>query len=189
MMTPGAIALLSMSMSTDAFAAAVGRGASNRLSFLKAVRAGAVFGVIEGLTPIIGWALGIVAASYVQAVDHWIAFALLGIVGGKMIFDAARREGATTDAPVGSGALGLIVTAVGTSLDAAAIGVGLAFIGANIWVIAASIGFTTFVFTTIGMLVGGIIGTRFGKWAEIVGGIVLIGIGSAILVEHLGWLA
>lgn len=187
-MTPGAIALLSMSMSTDAFAAAVGRGASNRLSFLKAVRTGAVFGVIEGLTPIMGWALGIAAASYVQAVDHWIAFSLLSIVGAKMIFDAARRD-EEIDTPASSGALGLIVTAVGTSLDAAAIGVGLAFIGANIWVIAASIGFTTFVFTTIGMLVGGMIGTRFGKWAEIVGGIVLIGIGTAILIEHLGLLA
>jgi manganese efflux pump family protein len=187
-MTPGAIALLSMSMSTDAFAAAVGRGASNRLSFLKAVRTGAVFGVIEGLTPIMGWALGIAAASYVQAVDHWIAFALLGIVGAKMIFDAARRD-EEIDAPARSGALGLIVTAVGTSLDAAAIGVGLAFIGANVWVIAASIGFTTFVFTTIGMLVGGMIGTRFGKLAEVVGGIVLLGIGSAILAEHLGLLA
>jgi len=187
-MTPGAIALLSMSMSTDAFAAAVGRGASHRLSFLKAVRAGAVFGIIEGLTPIIGWALGIVAARYVQAVDHWIAFALLGAVGGKMIFDAARRD-EESDAPARSGTAGLIFTAIGTSLDAAAIGVGLAFIGANIWIIAASIGFTTFVFTSVGMLVGGMIGTRFGRWAEMVGGVVLIGIGTAILIEHLGILA
>lgn len=186
-MTPGAVALLSMSMSTDAFAAAVGRGASNRLSFFKAIRAGAVFGVIEALTPVIGWALGIVAASFVQQVDHWIAFALLSAVGGKMIVDAVRR---TEDdaAPARSGALALVATAIGTSLDAAAIGVGLAFIGANIWVIAVSIGFTTFVFTTFGMLIGSVVGTRFGKWAEIVGGIALIGIGSAILIEHLGLL-
>ncbi len=187
-MTPGAVALLSMSMSTDAFAAAVGRGASNRMSFFKAVRAGAVFGIIEALTPIIGWALGIVAASFVQQVDHWIAFSLLGVVGGKMIFDATRR-GDDDDAPPASGALALVATAIGTSLDAAAIGVGLAFIGANIWVIAASIGLTTFVFTTIGMLIGGVVGVRFGKAAEIVGGILLIGIGTAILIEHLGLLA
>lgn len=187
-MTPGAIALLSMSMSTDAFAAAVGRGASNRLSFLKAVRAGAVFGVIEALTPIIGWALGIVAASFVQQVDHWIAFALLSIVGGKMVIDAARR-GEDSAAPARSGAMALIATAIGTSLDAAAIGVGLAFIGANIWIIAASIGFTTFVFTTAGMLIGSVVGVRFGKWAEVVGGLTLIGIGTAILIEHLGLFA
>lgn len=186
-MTPGAIALLSMSMSTDAFAAAIGRGASDRLSVRKAVRAGAVFGVIEGVTPIMGWALGIVAASYVQTVDHWIAFMLLGAVGGKMIFDGARRKD-DSETSARSGALGLVITAIGTSLDAAAIGVGLAFIGANIWIIAATIGFTTFVFTTIGMLIGGMIGTRFGKWAEITGGIVLIGIGTAILIEHLGLL-
>jgi putative Mn2+ efflux pump MntP len=187
-MTPGAVALLSMSMSTDAFAAAVGRGASSRLSFFKAVKAGAVFGIIEALTPIIGWALGIVAASFVQQVDHWIAFSLLSIVGGKMVFDAARRSD-ESEAPPRSGALALVATAIGTSLDAAAIGVGLAFIGANIWIIAASIGVTTFIFTTIGMLVGGVVGTRFGKWAEITGGIVLIGIGTAILIEHLGLMA
>lgn len=187
-MTPGAIALLSMSMSTDAFAAAVGRGATNRLSFLKAARAGVVFGVIEAMTPIIGWGLGVVAASFVQHVDHWIAFVLLSVVGGKMVIDAARRDDGNEE-PVRSGAMALVATAIGTSLDAAAIGVGLAFIGANIWVIAASIGFTTFVLTTIGMLIGGVVGARFGKWAEVVGGIVLIGIGVAILVEHLGLLA
>ena len=187
-MTPGAVALLSMSMSTDAFAAAVGRGASTRMSFLKAVRAGAVFGIIEAVTPIIGWALGIVAASFVQQIDHWIAFSLLSIFGGKMVFDAVRRSD-ESDATTRSGALALVATAIGTSLDAAAIGVGLAFIGANIWIIAASIGLTTFVFTTIGMLIGGVVGVRFGKWAEIIGGIVLIGIGTAILVDHLGLMA
>ncbi|WEK01663.1 MAG: manganese efflux pump MntP family protein [Candidatus Sphingomonas phytovorans] len=187
-MTPGAIALLSMSMSTDALAAAVGRGASNRPSFIKAVRAGAVFGVIEALTPIIGWSLGLVAASFVQQVDHWIAFSLLGIVGGKMIIDAAWRREEEAPALSRSGAWALIATAIGTSLDAAAIGVGLAFIGVNIWVIAASIGLTTFLFTTVGMLIGSVVGLRFGKWAEIVGGIVLIGIGSGILLEHLGLL-
>lgn len=187
-MTPGAIALLSMSMSTDAFAAAVGRGASNRPSFVKAARAGAVFGVIEALTPIIGWALGVVAASFVQQVDHWIAFALLGIVGGKMIIDAAWRREEDGEAPVRGGGMALIATAIGTSLDAAAIGVGLAFIGANIWVIAASIGFTTFVFTTVGMLIGSVVGARFGRWAEIVGGVALIGIGTGILLDHLGLL-
>lgn len=186
-MTPGAIALLSMSMSTDAFAAAVGRGASGRPSIVRAMRAGAVFGVIESLTPIIGWMFGILAASFVQQVDHWIAFSLLAIVGGKMIIDAVAAEKAETT-PTRSGLPALIATAIGTSLDAAAIGVGLAFIGVNIWVIAASIGFTTFVFTTLGMLIGGMVGARFGRWAEIAGGVALIGIGTAILLEHLGHL-
>jgi|SRR5690242_5024260 len=186
-MTPGAIALLSMSMSTDAFAAAVGRGAPRRPSIAKAMRAGAVFGVIESLTPIIGWMLGILAASFVQKVDHWIAFSLLAIVGGKMIIDAVAAE-KTEAPPARSGMTALITTAIGTSPDAAAIGVGLAFVGVDIWVIAASIGFTTFVFTTFGMLIGGMVGARFGRWAEIAGGVALIGIGTTILLDHLGYL-
>ncbi|WP_291832877.1 manganese efflux pump [Brevundimonas sp.] len=81
---------------------------------------------------------------------------------------------------------GLIATAVGTSIDAAAVGVGLAFIGANIWVIAASIGVTTFLLTTLGMLIGRAVGQRFGKIAELVGGLALVALGLTILLEHLG---
>ncbi len=189
-MTPGAIAVLSLSMSTDAFAAAVGRGAARRPSWRSAVRTGAVFGVIEGITPLIGWGLGLIAAGFVESVDHWIAFILLALVGGKMIWEASKP--ATQDAetrPVRSGPWALIATAVGTSIDAAAIGVGLAFLGADIWVIALSIGFTTFVLTTIGMMIGRAVGARFGKIAEFVGGVALIGLGTLILLEHLGILA
>ena len=186
-MTPGTIAILSLSMSMDAFAAAVGRGASHRPAVKDAIKAGLVFGVIEAITPLIGWGLGIVAAGLVEKVDHWIAFTLLLIVGGKMIWEGAKPRDAQDDAaPRGSGPWALIATAIGTSIDAAAVGVGLAFIGVNIWVIAASIGFTTFVLTTVGMLIGKAVGTRFGKSAEIVGGVALIGLGTAILLEHLG---
>lgn len=185
-MTPGAIAILSLSMSTDAFAAAVGRGASHRPAVKDAVKAGLVFGVIEAITPLIGWGLGIIAAGLVEKVDHWIAFTLLLIVGGKMIWEGVKAHEADDAAPRRSGPWALIATAIGTSIDAAAVGVGLAFIGANIWVIAASIGFTTFVLTTIGMLIGKAVGTRFGKTAEIIGGVALIGLGMAILLEHLG---
>lgn len=189
-MTPGAIAILSLSMSTDAFAAAVGRGASHRPVVKDAVKAGLVFGVIEAITPLIGWGLGIIAAGLVEKVDHWIAFTLLLIVGGKMIWEGAKpRDGDEDAAPRRSGPWALIATAIGTSIDAAAVGVGLAFIGANIWVIAASIGFTTFVLTTIGMLIGKAVGARFGKIAEFVGGVALILIGASILADHMGWLA
>ena len=184
-MTPGAIAVLSLSMSTDAFAAAVGRGASHRPDWRSAVKAGAVFGVIEAITPLIGWALGLIAAGFVEQVDHWIAFGLLAVVGGKMIWEASKP--AEPDAaPTRSGPWALIATAVGTSIDAAAVGVGLAFLGANIWVIALSIGLTTFALTTLGMLIGRSIGARFGKIAELVGGLALIALGTMILFEHLG---
>lgn len=188
-MTPGAIAVLSLSMSTDAFAAAVGRGASHRPDWRSAIKAGAVFGVIEAITPLIGWALGLFAAGFVEEVDHWIAFGLLAVVGGKMIWEAAKPAGDEEATPTRSGPWALIATAVGTSIDAAAVGVGLAFLGANIWVIALSIGLTTFVLTTIGMLIGRSIGARFGKMAELVGGLALIALGTTILLEHLGILA
>ncbi len=191
-MTPGTIAILSLSMSADAFAAAVGRGAAHRPSVAGALRAGLVFGVIEGITPLIGWALGIAAAGYVEQIDHWIAFGLLAIVGGKMIWDARKKDDEEDDAATPGrlvGPLALVATAIGTSIDAAAIGVGLAFIGANIWIIALSIGCTTFICTSIGMLIGKAVGRRFGTLAELIGGVALIAIGVAILVDHLGLLA
>ena len=186
-MTPGAIAVLSLSMSTDAFAAAVGRGASHRPSVPEALKAGLVFGVIEAITPLVGWTLGLVAAGLVERIDHWIAFVLLAAVGGKMVWEGLKPRDAEEDgAPRKSGPWALIATAFGTSIDAAAVGVGLAFLGANIWVIAASIGFTTFVCTTIGMLIGKAVGLKIGKTAELVGGAALIGLGAMILLEHMG---
>jgi putative Mn2+ efflux pump MntP len=189
-MTPGAIAILSLSMSTDAFAASVGRGASHRPCVLGAMKTGFVFGIIEAITPLIGWSLGLIAADFVQEVDHWIAFGLLTVVGGKMIWEATRSRDHLEEDAVSkrSNRWTLIATAVGTSIDAAAVGVGLAFLGANIWVIAASIGFTTFVCTTIGMLIGKSVGQHFGKMAELFGGIALVGLGVMILLQHTGFL-
>lgn len=194
-MSPIAIFLLSLSMSADAFAAAVGRGAAHRPDFAGAVRGGLVFGIIEAITPIIGWSLGMIAADMVEKVDHWIAFVLLVGVGGRMIWEAARRDAADpVEAQPGStlrktGMIALVATAIGTSIDAAAVGVGLAFIGVNIWIIAAAIGFTTFVCATIGLMIGKFVGARFGSRVEILGGILLIGIGTVILLEHTGYLS
>jgi putative Mn2+ efflux pump MntP len=146
-----------------------------------------VFGVIEAITPLIGWGLGLAAAGFVEAVDHWIAFVLLSLVGGKMIWEAAKPHTDDDDAASSGrgGLLALVMMAVGTSIDAAAVGVSLAFIGVNIVPVALSIGCATFVMTTIGMTIGRAIGARFGKIAEVVGGIALIGLGIGILVEHL----
>lgn len=186
-MTPISIAVLSLSMSADAFAASVGRGAAHRPNFSTAVRNGLVFGIIEAITPLVGWALGLAAAGFVERVDHWIAFGLLAAVGGKMLWEAFQPvEADDGQRAVRRGVWALIATAVGTSIDAAAVGVGLAFIGANIWIIAAAIGFTTFVMTTIGMLIGRAVGLKFGKIAEAIGGVALIGLGTMILLEHTG---
>ena len=170
-------------MSTDAFAAAVGRGASHRPTFAHVLRAGAALGMVEALTPLIGWALGLLAAGFVEQVDHWIAFALRSLVGGKMIWEASTRR--EEDGPKRSGRWALVATAIGTSIDAAAVGVGLAFIGADIWMIAASIGLSTFVLTTLGMLIGTMVGARLGEAAEPVGEFTQITIVLPILMEHL----
>ncbi|MGA1860295.1 manganese efflux pump MntP family protein [Azospirillum sp. 11R-A] len=188
-MTPLSIAVLSLSMSADAFAASIGRGASRRPNFPAALKGGLVFGAIEAVTPLIGWALGLAAAGFVTAVDHWIAFALLGLVGGKMVWEGFQAQEDEGDAASRSNPWALVATAVGTSIDAAAVGVSLAFLGTNIIVIALSIGFATFAMTTIGMMIGKAVGVRFGKVVEVLGGMALIGLGCSILVEHLGLIA
>ncbi|GAA0379386.1 manganese efflux pump MntP family protein [Brevundimonas terrae] len=193
-MSPIAILILSLSMSADAFAAAIGRGAQQRPDFAQAVRSGLVFGIIEALTPLIGFGLGIIAAGLVEAIDHWIAFGLLGAVGAKMIWEALKRDedDAEIEAPSKvagkAGMVALVATAVGTSIDAGAIGVSLALLGENIWIIAAAIGATTFVLATLGLLIGKVAGTRLGRIVELVGGVALIVLGSKILMEHLGYL-
>lgn len=187
-MTPTSIVVLSLSMSADAFAAAVGRGAAHRPGLLGAMRTGLVFGAVEALTPLLGWSLGLVAAGFVTAVDHWIAFVLLGAVGTRMALDALSRRRGDGQGP-GRGLAALLATAVGTSIDAAAVGISLAFLQANILVIAAAIGVATFTMASLGMLVGRAAGTRLGRIVEFAGGLALVGLGTGILLEHTGWLA
>lgn len=180
-------ALLAMAMSTDAFAAAIGKGtALQKPRWSEALRTGAIFGVIEALTPLAGWALGLAAASYVKTWDHWIAFVLLSVLGVRMLMAAAQApDAAEADKPVRHGFWLLAVTGFATSIDAMAVGVGLAFLDVSILPVAAAIGFATFAMVTLGVMVGRVLGTVAGRWAEALGGLLLIGIGSAILYEHL----
>jgi manganese efflux pump family protein len=180
--------LLALAMSTDAFAAAVAKGAAlHRPHWREAIRAGLIFGSIEAVTPLIGWGLGSLATSYVEAWDHWIAFGLLGALGLKMIHSGLRAgEAAVEERPTRHPFWMLAVTGFATSIDAMAVGVGLAFLDVGILPVAAAIGLTTFVMVTAGVMLGRVLGAIAGKRAEIVGGIVLIGIGAAILYEHLG---
>lgn len=185
-MSPFAIALLAVGMSVDALIASLGRGAAlGRPSFAEAARTGVVFGAVETLTPLIGWAAGVIASQYVQAIDHWIVFGLLGAVGGRMFLHALRREHEAEPVPASRSIGLLLATAVGTSLDAMAVGVSLAFLQANIVVIALSIGCATALMSTGGMLAGRLLGARFGRYAEMAGGLLLIGLGTSILFEHL----
>ena len=181
------IALLALAMSTDAFAAAVGKGpALDQPKWSEALRTGAIFGVIEALTPIVGWGLGLTAAEQVKDWDHWIAFVLLGGLGLRMVWSGFQAPAvAAPERPARHGFWLLAVTGFATSIDAMAVGVGLAFLDVDILPVAAAIGLTTFVMVTVGVMVGRVLGAIAGKRAEIVGGVVLIGIGITILVEHL----
>ncbi|MBD1601748.1 manganese efflux pump MntP [Pseudomonas typographi] len=187
-MNPISLILLALAMSTDAFAAAIGKGAAlQRPRFIEALRTGAIFGVIEAVTPVIGWLLGQVATRFVTNWDHWIAFLLLLGLGLHMIY-AGWRTGA--DEPeakrVRHGFWLLAATALATSIDALAVGVGLAFVNVNIMLAAAAIGLATLTMVTLGTLLGRVLGAVVGQWAEIAGGLVLILVGATILYEHLG---
>jgi manganese efflux pump family protein len=185
-MSPAAITVLALSMSIDALLASVGRGAGLRgPHFSEAIRTGVIFGFVEMLTPVIGWTAGIAASAYVQAVDHWIAFALLAAVGGRMVLHAFRKSDVGPPAEPNRSVTAVFATAIGTSIDAMAVGVSLAFLDVNIIVIAAAIGLATCIMSTGGIMMGGLIGTRFGRWAEIVGGVALVGLGFSILFNHL----
>ena len=176
--------VLAFSMSADAFAAALGKGAAlQRPRLREALRTGVVFGTIEAITPVMGWAAGLAASSYITAIDHWIAFALLAAIGAKMIWESARRPDARRK-PNRHSLKMLVATAIGTSIDAMAVGVTLAFIDADIVVTALAIGCATFLMATVGILIGCLIGEKFGRIAEAIGGIGLIVIGTKILIEH-----
>lgn len=189
-MTPAAILVLAFSMSADACAAAMARGAATRPAFWTAIKSGAVFGLIEAVTPLIGWALGVAASAYIAAIDHWVAFALLGIVGGKMTIESVHRLRNPREEEFEARATGIVnltLTALATSIDAAAVGVTLALVNVNIVSVALAIGATTFTLATAGLLLGRAVGARFGPMVEVIGGVGLIAIGLAILLEHIGY--
>lgn len=183
-MHPLSILLLGLAMSTDAFAAAVGKGAAMfKPRWADALRTGLIFGVVEAITPIIGWLLGSVAERYIEEWDHWIAFGLLSALGLHMIWKALHADG-EDEAPQRNGIWAIALAGLATSIDAMAVGVGLAFIEVNILVVAAVIGLCTFVMVTLGVMAGRALGALIGKRAEIAGGVILILVGATIVYEH-----
>lgn len=193
-MNPLSILLIGLAMSTDAFAAAIGKGAAMaRPRWPQALRAGLVFGVVEAITPVIGWLLGNAASRYIEAWDHWIAFALLAALGLHMIWQAlqsadadAQGDDAKEAANDHGNLVKLAIAGLATSIDAMAVGVSLAFADVQIAVVALVIGLCTFSMVTLGIMLGRALGTIIGKRAEIAGGVILIVVGGAILYEHLG---
>lgn len=182
-------AILAFSMSTDAFAVSIGKGAGlHKPQLREAFRTGAIFGAVEASTPVIGWLLGLAASSYVQHIDHWIAFFVLGGIGMKMMIESRRKDVEGAPLRTSNGVWRLALTAFGTSIDSMAVGVSLSVLGAPIAVTAACIGLATFTMVTLGLMTGQYLGARFGKGAELCGGAALVFLGTKTLLEHLGYL-
>jgi manganese efflux pump family protein len=182
------LALVCLALSTDAFAAALARGSQQRAhSAVQAVRVGAVFGLSEGIMFFTGWLLARSVAAYAEAFDHWIALGMLAVIGTLMVREGLRAEPnevSADAAPRRTSLLVTVFTAVGTSIDAAAVGVAMALSGTSAW-LALAIGFTSFTISSIGFAIGPVLGVRFGQRAEIGGGLVLIAIGVSIFYSHM----
>lgn len=173
-----------LSMSLDAFSVAIAKGMATRdMTFAKALRQGLVFGLVEAIAPILGWVMGRLAQQWMQSVDHWIGFILLSALGVRCIYEGLTGEpSAESSSQTG---IWLFVTAIATSIDATVAGVSLAFLEVNIWLAAALIGAATTIMATLGLILGQRLGAHFGNRAMILGGLMLIAIGTYILYSHL----
>lgn len=178
--------VIAVGLAMDAFAVSICKGLSvSRLKARHSIITGAWFGIFQALMPAIGYLLGVQFEKYITSVDHWITFALLGIIGANMIREALTG-GDDEEVCDSFSPKAMFPLAVATSIDALAVGVTFAFLGTNIIVAVLLIGVVTFALSAIGVKIGNIFGARFKTPAEIAGGIVLILLGTKILLEHLG---
>jgi putative Mn2+ efflux pump MntP len=170
----------------DAFAVAVATGILlGEVSGRQTFRLSFHFGLFQFLMPVIGWLAGMSLERFIRGYDHWLAFGLLAIIGGKMIHEAFR--GGESDRPASDPTCGasLVLLSVATSVDALAVGLSLGVLRIRIWYPAVVIGLVAAALTAAGMHLGVPLGNRFGRRMEIVGGLVLIGIGCHILFRHM----
>ena len=177
--------LVALGVSADAFAVALGKGLHmRRFDLRNALIIAAAFGLFQAVMPVIGWFLGTQFAAYITGVDHWVAFGLLALIGGKMLWDAfSKHEDDKNDERLR--VRQLLLLAVATSIDALAVGISLAFLSVSIVEAAVTIGIITLVLSFAGVALGHRVGTRFRGPAEIAGGVILILIGTKILLDHL----
>ncbi len=182
--------LLGVGLSMDAFAVSVCKGLGMRkLNKKQALIIGLYFGGFQALMPFVGWLLGSQFQKYITSIDHWIAFILLGFIGGKMMIEAVREWNEeevvdVMDAPIDH--KNMLVLAVATSIDALAVGITFAFLGTPIVEAITIIGITTMVISIAGVVIGNFFGSRYKSKAEFIGGLILVLLGLKILLEHLG---
>jgi len=185
-MSEWAIILLGIGLSMDAFAVAIASGVTAKKMHLRhAMLIALFFGFFQALMPIIGWAGGFFARVYIESFDHWLAFLLLSFIGGKMIYEAIWGDLSQEESSDPLNIYVLFTLAIATSIDALAVGITLSFINVSIIRPALEIGIITFLISLAGAYIGGIFGHLFERKLEIVGGLVLIGIGVKILADHI----
>ena len=183
---------LGLGLSMDAFAVSVCKGLGMKKANAKGmILCGLWFGGFQALMPLIGYLLGSLFATAIEAVDHWIAFGLLALIGINMLKEAfEKEEDCNCENNADFSFKTMLTMAVATSIDALAVGISLAMAGnVNIWVAVALIGVTTFTLSALGVKIGSIFGNKLEKKAQIAGGVILILLGLKILLEHLGILA
>ncbi len=176
--------IIALGLSMDAFAVSVCKGLSvKKLSLRHTLIAGAYFGGFQALMPLLGYFLGVQFESLIQSVDHWVAFALLSVIGINMIRES-RGDPEELDASFAFKAM--LPLAIATSIDALAVGITFAFLRVDILAAVCLIGATTFILSALGVKIGHVFGAKYKAKAELAGGIVLIVMGLKILLEHLG---
>jgi putative Mn2+ efflux pump MntP len=177
--------LLSLGLAADAFAVAVSSGlAIKHMKVNKALKIALFFGVFQALMPVIGWLIGLSFSFLITPIDHWIAFGLLSFIGGRMIYESLQSEECEKKFnPLDTGTL--ITLSVATSIDALAVGLGFAVLKDSIALAVTAIGFITFFLAFAGVFIGHKCGNLFANKIEILGGAILIFIGSRILFLHL----
>ena len=179
------VLLIGIGLSMDAFSVSICKGLTTKqFSWKMALTCGLWFGFFQALMPLIGYFLGSQFEQYITAVDHWIAFGLLVLIGANMIREAFSKEEEPSDSFLDFKTM--LLLAIATSIDALAVGVSFACIQVKLWSSVLIIGLTTFAFSVLGVKIGNVFGSKFEKSAEIIGGIILILIGLKILLEHLG---
>ena len=183
------VIMIGVGLSMDAFAASVCKGlAMRRLNVKNMLVIALFFGGFQAMMPCIGWFLGKQFEEYITSFDHWVAYALLAFIGGKMIFDVFRggEENSSGEKNDCLNIKEILTLAVATSIDALAVGISFAFLQVNIIKAVSVIGVTTFVLSAAGVVIGNMFGARYEKKATLAGGIILVLIGLKILLEHLG---
>ena len=176
---------LAVALSMDAFSVSICKGLTTKIFSLKtAFLCGIWFGFFQALMPLIGYFLGEQFESLITNIDHWIAFGLLFLIGANMIYEAFKDE--ENENSNKNDAKTMFLLAIATSIDALAVGVTFAFLQVNIWTSILIIGVTTFIFSFAGVAIGNFFGSKYSKPASIIGGLILILIGTKILLEHLG---